>query len=53
MILVLYSALVTPYIITFEDDPSSQWKITELIIDVIFVIDIIILMRTAFYNSQE
>lgn len=48
---LLYTAFITPIRITFIDKIDLTWFIIDLIIDILFFIDIIITFNTAYYNS--
>ncbi|KAF6040258.1 hypothetical protein EB796_001472 [Bugula neritina] len=63
LLLVLYTAIVTPYVAAFllskdhqarkskfTDDPLT---ITDLIVDVLFILDIIINFRTTYVNKHD
>ncbi len=49
----MVTSLVTPYHVSFYDESSTEWTILEVVIDVIFLIDIILSFMTAFHNSLE
>lgn len=63
LVLVLYTAIVTPYVAAFllSKDPTQRRKnfahdpltITDLIVDVLFILDIIINFRTTYVNKHE
>ncbi|XP_067933844.1 potassium voltage-gated channel subfamily H member 6-like [Watersipora subatra] len=63
LILVLYTAIVTPYVAAFllHKEPVEWQKgittdplaITDLIVDILFILDIIINFRTTYVNKHE
>lgn len=52
MILLLYTAIVVPYKLSFISTNDSEWLITDTIIDFIFFLDIFITFNSAYYNEQ-
>ncbi|CAF1252703.1 unnamed protein product [Adineta steineri] len=63
LLLVIYTAIVTPYIAAFlmhEDGPNKQrsrpsraLNVIELIVDVMFVIDLLVNLRTTYVKRNE
>lgn len=51
---LLFSCAVTPYRLAFVDpeDESFDWFITNTVIDVMFLLDIILTFFTAFYDQD-
>ena len=50
--LLLYSATVLPYRLTFVEGSSGAWKYTDSIIDGLFWIDLFLNFVTAYYNEE-
>lgn len=53
IILIFYTATVTPYLMSFHDDPPADaptdvWRVMEVIIDAVFIADIFINFISAF-----
>ncbi|CAF1331760.1 unnamed protein product [Adineta steineri] len=63
LLLVIYTAIVTPYIAAFlmhEDGPNKQrsrpsraLNVIELIVDVMFIIDLLVNLRTTYVKRNE
>ena len=62
LLLVIYTAVVTPYMAAFllneqDRDPKSRYTdpltITDLIVDIMFIIDILINFRTTYVNKND
>ncbi|UJR14106.1 hypothetical protein I4U23_001102 [Adineta vaga] len=63
LLLVIYTAIVTPYIAAFlmhEDGPNKQrsrpsraLNVIELIVDVMFIIDLLVNLRTTYVERNE
>ncbi|CAF1160250.1 unnamed protein product, partial [Adineta ricciae] len=63
LLLVIYTAIVTPYIAAFlmhEDGPNRQrsrpsraLNVIELIVDVMFIIDLLVNLRTTYVKRNE
>ncbi|CAF3321374.1 unnamed protein product [Rotaria socialis] len=63
LLLVIYTAIVTPYIAAFlmhEDGPNKQrsrpsraLSVIELIVDVMFIIDLLVNLRTTYVKHNE
>ena len=51
LLLLLYTAIVTPFVVVFIDNPPLPLFIWELIIDGLFMIDIIINFFTPYYDE--
>jgi hypothetical protein len=51
--LLLYTAIVTPYSVAFFDVDTTGWKSADLVVDGLFLFDIILNFITAYYDSQE
>ncbi|XP_047136900.1 potassium voltage-gated channel subfamily H member 6 isoform X1 [Hydra vulgaris] len=59
LLLVMYTAIVTPYVVTFLSTsescipPNKSLKIIDVVVDVMFVADIAINFRTTFVDSND
>jgi len=63
LILVIYTAIVTPYVAAFTIVKDSKARIrglttdplqiTDLVVDVLFILDIIINFRTTYVNKHD
>lgn len=52
MLLLIYTAFVTPVRIAFIDTTDTTWLVWEILIDTLFLIDLIITFRSAYYNEE-
>ena len=52
-LLLLFSAIVTPFRIAFYDYDSIEWLVLDLIVDIFFAFDIICNFITAYFDSEE
>ena len=51
--LLLFTAVVTPFRISFYDEEPLEWIITNTIVDVLFAIDIVLNFFSAYFDSSE
>ncbi len=51
--LLIYTAYVMPYKISFIDNPGTAWFCIDLIIDCLFMTDVCINLDTAFYTPEN
>ena len=51
-LILLFACLVTPYRIAFVKRDDQVWNIIDAVVDILFVIDIILIFNTAFYDSN-
>ena len=51
--MLLYTAIVTPYRVAFFDVDTTEWTLADLVVDGLFLIDIILNFITAYYDSEE
>ncbi|KRX03435.1 hypothetical protein PPERSA_02814 [Pseudocohnilembus persalinus] len=52
MVLMIYTATIMPYRISFEDEIQTGWSVVDYITDSLFWIDMFINMFTAYYNED-
>ena len=52
ILLLFYTATVTPFVVAFVDKPSFQFMVFELCIDSLFFFDIIINFFTPYYDNN-
>ena len=52
VLLMIYTATVMPYRVTFQDVSSEAWQIFDYTIDALFWIDLLVNMFSAFYNEE-
>ncbi len=48
---MFYTATVMPYNITFMDDLSEGWQYIDLVVDILFWIDLAINFISAYYDE--
>lgn len=48
----MYTAFVTPIRITFIDEVDTAWFVVDLVIDVLFFLDIMITFNSTYYNAH-
>lgn len=53
VILFIYNVTVFPVLLCFEDKGSTNYKITTLIMNILYTIDIIVQFFSAYYNDQN
>ena len=54
LLLMLYSFLIVPYLIAFENvEPSSPWFYVDVSVDSLFFLDILLTLNLAFYDSEQ
>ena len=52
-ILLIYTATVMPFALAFIDSqPYDSWFVFDLVIDILFFIDVVVNCNTAYYNSE-
>ena len=51
-IVLLFTSIVTPARIAFVQDDTSTWIIINIIVDLLFTIDIIVVFNSAFYTED-
>ena len=51
-IVLLFTSIVTPARIAFVQDDTSAWIIINIIVDLLFTIDIIVVFNSAFYTED-
>jgi potassium channel len=51
--LLLFTAVVTPYRVSFSDEDPIEWIIVDSIVDSVFAIDIILNFFSAYYDSED
>jgi uncharacterized membrane protein len=52
MLLLIYTAFITPIRLAFIDNDDTIWNIIEIIVDVLFFFDILITFNSAYYNEE-
>ena len=52
VILILYTALFVPYRVAFEDQTSQGSQVFDLIVDILFLIDICITFNSTYYRKD-
>ena len=52
-VLIIFASVITPLKIAFEVEPSRLSKSTENCVDILFLIDIIIILNSAFYDERD
>ena len=50
--LLLYTASITPFRVTFIDNTDTEWSVIDYLIDVLFLIDIIVTLNLAYNDSN-
>lgn len=54
LLLMLYSFLIVPYLIAFEDvDSGSPWFLVDICVDSLFFIDILLTLNLAYFDSSN
>lgn len=51
-LVLIFVCVTTPYRISFVEVDSHGWNIGNAIIDILFLIDIIIIFNTAYFNED-
>lgn len=51
--LIIFACVITPLKIAFEVQPSQMSMTTDICVDILFLIDIIIIMNSAFYDERD
>ncbi|CAD8125702.1 unnamed protein product [Paramecium sonneborni] len=52
MILLMYTAFITPIRLAFIEEFNMIWFTLELIVDILFLLDILITFNTAYFNEE-
>ena len=52
-LLLFFTCFVTPYRIAFIDTDNMAWRIINIIIDLLFFADIIIIFNSAYYDEDD
>lgn len=51
-LVLIFTCMVTPYRIAFVENDSSQWAAINIIIDFLFLIDMILCFMAAYYTED-
>lgn len=51
LILIIFLAIIVPYRIPFEENITNAWLATDIIMDTIFLVDIIFNFNTAYEDD--
>ena len=51
-LVLLFACLVTPYRIAFISKDHQVWNIIDFVVDLLFVIDMILIFNTAYYDNR-
>ena len=51
-LLLIFTSLVTPFRISFVEKDNLNWKITNAVVDSLFLVDILIIFNTSFYDDD-
>jgi hypothetical protein len=51
--LMMYTAIIMPYRVSFVDQDSGNWPVIENVIDMIFFCDILVTLNVAYYNIDN
>ena len=52
VLLLLYTAIITPYRISFSEDDSTAWIIVDICVDLLFFNDVVVNCFTAYYDNE-
>jgi len=52
-LVMIYTALITPYRICFVDEMNLNWLVTETCIDTVFLIDVVLTCFTAYKDDEQ
>lgn len=52
-LLIIVSAISTPYRMAYVDDNSVPWMVTELLLDFFFFVDIILTFFSAYFDKLD
>lgn len=50
--MLLFSCTTTPYRIALVEVDSVEWMVTNAVVDVLFLIDIVLIFNTAYYDED-
>lgn len=53
VLVMIYTALITPYRICFVDETELNWLVTETCIDTVFFIDVVLTCFTAYKDGEQ
>ena len=53
MALLLYTAIIMPFKVSFYDDTTMGWMLFDTLVDFIFLGDVIINLNTPYFNSMN
>ena len=51
-LVLIFTCAITPYRLAFTEDDTLEWKIINYSVDLIFLIDMILIFNTAFYDED-
>lgn len=49
---LILTCSITPYAIAFEGEKDTTWNIFDIIIDIMFGIDIVLIFNSAYYDDD-
>lgn len=52
LVLLLFTAVITPYTISYVDQADPAWDITMLVIDFVFALDILVNFVSAYHDPE-
>lgn len=52
MLLLVYTAFITPIRLAFIDNDNYNWNAVEIVVDILFFFDILITFNSAYYNEE-
>lgn len=52
MLILLFSCIITPLRLAFDDDESQAWTIALYTIDILFFLDIVIIFNTIIHDEK-
>ena len=52
VIVLIFSSLMSPYRLAFVEEDDTKWKIINMVVDLMFTFDIIVIFNTAYYDDD-
>ena len=52
MFVMLFTAIVVPWRLAFHQDDDMMWIVINIIIDISFLVDIILIFFTAYFDEK-
>lgn len=52
VIVLIFSSLMSPYRLAFVEQDDTKWRIINIVVDLMFSFDIVVVFNTAYYDDD-